>query len=162
MKTSKIISILVLVTFFTFSCKNEATKEPTVSEESITENSIENASMAKAEFTIEGMTCAMGCAKRIETKLAEMEGVETAKVDFEKKLAMVTYKEGIVTPTSLEETVTKAGADYSVSEMKTVKSFSANQAKHSCSDDCKKEGCTAEKKKACGDDCKKACCVKKA
>jgi len=30
------------------------------------------------------MTCAIGCAKTIETKLAKMDGVQKATVDFEK------------------------------------------------------------------------------
>ena len=34
------------------------------------------------------MTCAMGCAKTIEKKMAKMDGVKMAKVDFEKELAM--------------------------------------------------------------------------
>ena len=45
-----------------------------------------NATYAKAEFGIEGMTCAMGCAKTIEKKMAKMDGVKSAKVDFEKEM----------------------------------------------------------------------------
>lgn len=104
----------------------------------------------------------MGCAKKIEGKLAEMDGVKSASVDFDKKLAMVEYEDGKVTTSSIEATVKSAGEAYSVTEMKTVESFTSNTAKHECSEACKKEGCTAEKKKACGDKCTKACCVKKA
>ena len=53
-----------------------------------------------------------------------MEGVKSAKVDFEKKLAMVEYDEAILTTTSLENTVTNASDTYSVNDMKTVESFS--------------------------------------
>jgi Cu+-exporting ATPase len=41
----------------------------------------------KAEFKIDGMTCAVGCVKRIEGKLAAMEGVKSAKVDFDQKFS---------------------------------------------------------------------------
>src|SRR4051812_31373764 len=34
------------------------------------------AKMETASFNIEGMTCAMGCAKTIEKKLSEMDGVQ--------------------------------------------------------------------------------------
>ena len=40
------------------------------------------AKMQTASFTIDGMTCAMGCAKTIENKLAAQEGVGQAVVGF--------------------------------------------------------------------------------
>ena len=108
------------------------------------------------------MTCAVGCAKTIEKKLAKMEGVKSAKVDYDKKLAMVEYDDAKVTTTTLEETVKKVGDTYTVKEMKTVESFSAKKA---CAADCKKACCankTDAEKKACSADCKKACCTDKA
>jgi Cu+-exporting ATPase len=166
MKTVKILFAFGFLSLVTISCKNEMKKEATeiAEAEKIQTSEVisENITTTKAEFTIEGMTCAMGCAKRIENKLAEMDGVKSAKVDFDKKLAMVEYEDGKITTTSLEETVKGAGDAYSVTEMKTVESFTANMAKHECSETCHKEGCTAEKKKACGDNCTKACCTKKA
>ena len=59
----------------------------------------------------------------LKRKLAKMEGVKSAKVDFEKKSAIVEYDEAIVTTTSLESTVTNAGDTYSVNDMKTVDVF---------------------------------------
>jgi Cu+-exporting ATPase len=112
------------------------------------------------------MTCAMGCAKTIEKKLAGMEGVQSATVDFDKKLAMVVYNEAKVTTKNLEETVTKVGDAYTVKDMKTVEDFST---KKTCSADCKKACCVnkveaeaSEHKMACAKDCKKACCASKA
>ena len=66
----------------------------------------------------------MGCAKTIEKKLAKMEGVKFAKVDFDKKSAIVKYDEAIVTSSSLENTVTNAGDTYTVNNMKILSSFS--------------------------------------
>ena len=48
-----------------------------------------------------------------------------AKVDFDKRLAMVEYDEAKVTPTLLTETVTKVADVYKVSGMKTVEVFSS-------------------------------------
>ena len=107
------------------------------------------------------MTCAMGCAKTIEKKIAKMDGVKSATVDFDKRIAMVEYDEAKVTPNSLEEAVTKAGDIYKVKDMKTVDTFSSEK---SCKAACKKECCTDKskaEKKACADDCKKECCTKK-
>jgi Cu+-exporting ATPase len=166
MKSIKNILVLLLLTVFITACKNEtAPEEITVEVETITEEvtSLDpNATYAKAEFTIEGMTCAMGCAKTIEKKMAKMEGVKSATVDFEKKLALVEYDEAKVTPMSLEEVVKKAGDMYSVTNMHAVTS---------CDKDCKKACCadknsetseaSTDKKMACKADCKMACCADK-
>ncbi|WNH08403.1 heavy-metal-associated domain-containing protein [Thalassobellus suaedae] len=126
MKTIKsILSLFVIATIF-FSCKN-ANKAEIKTIEVATETVKEldpNATYAKAEFTINGMTCAIGCAATIEKKIAKMDGVKSAKVDFDKKLAMVEYNEAKVTPNLLEETVTKVADIYKVANMKTVDAFS--------------------------------------
>ena len=46
--------------------------------------------------TIEGMTCAEGCAKAIETTIAELPGVELSRVDFEKKIALFSFDSNLV------------------------------------------------------------------
>lgn len=42
-------------------------------------------------FTIEGMTCAMGCAASVAKKLKRSQGVYSAQVDFETQKATVCY-----------------------------------------------------------------------
>lgn len=173
MTTLKNIIGLLLLTVFVSACKNETAPEiKTVEIETATEEAATldpNATYAKAEFTIEGMTCAMGCAKSIEKKMAKMEGVKSAVVDFDTRLAMVEYDEAKVNETTLEEVVKKAGDMYSVTDMKTVDSFSDKKA---CDKDCEKACCkdkkadasdaSADKKMACKEDCKMACCADKA
>jgi Cu+-exporting ATPase len=97
------------------------------------------------------MTCAIGCAKTIEKKLAKMDGVKSAKVDFEKKLAQVEYDESIINTVSLENTVTKASDSYSVNDMKTVDFFSNETVKNG----------NALKKESCKKGCEKDCCADK-
>lgn len=166
MKLFKNILALAIITLFAFSCKNEAKPEVVTSPNSeiTTNNEVAkldpNANYAKAEFTIEGMTCAMGCAKTIEKKMAKMEGVKSATVDFEKKLAMVEYDDAKVTPESLENTVTSVADQYSVKDMKTVENFTKD--KKECSATCK-EKCankTDAEKMACKEACKKTCAEK--
>ena len=127
MKNLKLVIAIVIFSATICACKNET--EPQIKtievEETIAKNEIaDDVILAKAEFNIEGMTCAMGCAKTIEKKLAKMEGVKFAKVDFDKKSAIVEYDEAIVTSSSLESTVTNAGDTYSVNNMKILSSFS--------------------------------------
>ncbi len=146
------------------SCKDNSTPKTvsvdtqtkTVTKESSKQDLAANYN--KAELKIEGMSCAMSCAKRIEGKLAAMEGVKSAKVDFDQKLAMVEYNEAKVDFDALTSTVTKVAGGYKVADIKNVAAFSKK-----CGTDCKKECCAkkGETKKACDADCKKACCAKK-
>lgn len=185
MKAFKHIIALAIVTVFVVSCKNEAKPEvktapaATQNTEVAAKKAINpDAKLAKAEFKIDGMTCAMGCAKTIEKKIAKMEGVKSAKVDFERELAMVEYDEAIVTPASLTSTVTGVADSYKVKDMHTVDAFSTAKKECSvkCKEDCNKKDCadcaakTAEckekcanktkaEKMACAKDCKKACCT---
>ena len=169
MKTFKSICIVAIMALVFTSCKNEAQPEVKTVDVEVTKKDVAqtldpNATYAKVEFSIDGMTCAMGCAKTIEKKMAKMEGVKSAKVDFDKRLAMVEYDEAKVTPTSLEETVTKVADIYKVKDMHKVDDFGAE--KKACKADCKKDCCAdkseADKseaeKKECKADCKKACC----
>ena len=82
----KIIKILLIafLAMNTIGCKSS--KEEAKTEETAVEGKIKT-----AHINIEGMTCAIGCAKTIEAKLAQVEGIKTAKVDFEKKLGTFTY-----------------------------------------------------------------------
>lgn len=124
----QIFAILAIVALFTACKNNESTPEVKTVEVETTSETKEldpNATYAKAEFTIEGMTCAMGCAKTIENKMAHMDGVKSAKVDFDKKLAMVEYDVAKVSPITLEKTVKKVGDVYEVKDLKTVETFSA-------------------------------------
>ena len=177
MKTIKQFFILTIIAAFAFSCKNEKSPEvKTVEVETEAVKELDpNATYAKAEFTIDGMTCQIGCAATIQKKISKMDGVKSATVDFDKKLAMVEYNEAKVTPTSLEEAVTKVSETYKVSEMKTVENFSkektcsadckeaccANKDKKECKPDCAKACCKKDSKMACKADCEKACCAKK-
>tara|TARA_B100000809_G_C15132192_1_gene528923 strand:- start:2718 stop:3116 length:399 start_codon:yes stop_codon:yes gene_type:complete len=131
MKTLKTILIIALISLSAIACKSDKNPEvkiiETTSESNVAKKLDPNAIYAKAEFGIEGMTCAMGCAKTIEKKIAKMDGVKTAKVDFDKEIAMVEYDEAMVTPQTLEEAVAKAGDTYKVKDMKTVTSFSSEK-----------------------------------
>src|SRR5210317_1864705 len=109
-----LLTFVVLV--FSLACKNNAAPEiktiETDSADLATYKVDPNVIYTKAEFSIDGMTCEIGCAKSIEKKMAKLDGVKFAKVDFEKKLAMVEYDQAKVSPKTLEETVAKVGEVY--------------------------------------------------
>lgn len=166
MKTSKNILVTVLVVILFIACKNEVKPEvKTIETETAavtTEKALNpDANFVKTEFTIDGMTCEIGCARTIESKIAKMDGVKSAKVDFDRKLAMVEYDEAVVNHKSLEETVSKTADIYTVSNMNDVDAFTAKGIHDK---DCTKECCkgkTEAEKAACAKDCKKAGCTEK-
>ncbi|MFP4844404.1 cation transporter [Winogradskyella sp. PE311] len=165
MNTIKNICIIGVMALVFASCNNQSQPEVKTVEVKVAKKDVAvtldpNATYAKVEFGIEGMTCAMGCAKTIEKKMAKMEGVKSAKVDFDNRLAMVEYDEAKVSPKTLEETVTKVADIYKVKDMKVVDDFGAKSKV--CADDCDKECCknkTEMEKKECAEDCKKMCCT---
>ena len=78
------------------------------------------ANLQKASFAIEGMTCAMGCAKTIQEDLADLDGVQDAAVDFDTKLATVSFDKTVQTTETLTKVVEAAadGKTYKVKDMK--------------------------------------------
>ncbi|CAM2930152.1 Heavy-metal-associated domain-containing protein [Flavobacterium succinicans] len=106
MHINKTFAALAIASIFMVGCKNEtkvSQPEATVVEAPKEKKPIEAANLQTANMAIEGMTCAMGCAKTIEKKLAESEGVEKATVDFDKKLATISFDKTVQNP----ETLTK-------------------------------------------------------
>ena len=73
-----------------------------------------------ATFEVEGMTCAIGCAKTIQEDLTGLDGVQEAKVDFGTKLATVTFDKTVQNREKLTKVVEAAadGKTYSVKNMK--------------------------------------------
>lgn len=68
----------------------------------------------KAELTIEGMTCAIGCAATIEKKLNQTEGIAEAKVSFDEKKAYVTFDETVLNPLKIKAVIEGVGEAYKV------------------------------------------------
>jgi len=128
MKNLKLILTAVVIFSMAINCKNSSKVEVKTVENGSTKiietseviagnfEDIEN--YAAAEFTIKGMTCAMGCAKTIEKKLAKTDGVLSAKVDFENELASVEFDADKIDKDALNKIVTVVSDTYSVHDMK--------------------------------------------
>lgn len=74
-----------------------------------------------ASFSIEGMTCEIGCAKTIEKELNGLDGVQKATIDFEKKSATISFDKTILKTENISKVVeaTGDGKTYKVSNMKS-------------------------------------------
>lgn len=120
MKITKAILSLVLVTALFFSCKKEENKTE-AGKETVQKVATPAVKPETMTFHIEGMTCAVGCAKTIEEKLSKMNGVQKAVVDFDKKQATVNFDLDKLTTEDIVKAVeaTADGKTYKVSEVKT-------------------------------------------
>jgi copper chaperone CopZ len=121
MNFTKSLVVLGIASTLLFGCKDTASKPATDDPKEEVTATQEKASTVAAKpetasFKIEGMTCAMGCAKTIEKELAEMNGVQKAKVNFDTKEATVEFDAAVLTPEKLFATVeaTGDGATYKV------------------------------------------------
>ena len=122
MNFNKLLLTFGLASTLLFSCKDTASKPTSGSDETNTKKEVAVAAKPEiASFKIDGMTCAMGCAKTIESKLSKMNGVQKATVDFDKKQATVEFDAAVISPENLSKTVeaTGDGETYKVSGMQT-------------------------------------------
>jgi len=122
MKFSKSIVSLAIATVLFVGCKNNEKTPADAATKTDAKKEIAAAVKPEtASFTIEGMTCPEGCAKTIEKKLSEMEGVQNAKVDFDKKQATVNFDLDKLKSEDLVKAVetTGDGQTYKVSNVKT-------------------------------------------
>ncbi|MBS7229946.1 heavy-metal-associated domain-containing protein [Flavobacterium psychroterrae] len=113
MKFTKIIATFAIASLVLVSCKKEEDKnlanikavETTTKEH----KAIAAENVQTASFKIEGMTCAMGCAKTIEKELADLDGVEKATVDFDKKTATVVFDKTVQNQDNFTKVVQATG-----------------------------------------------------
>ncbi|AOW20865.1 heavy-metal-associated domain-containing protein [Urechidicola croceus] len=123
MKAMKYFVALTLLLVL-FACKNET---KVVSENSNeTETRIaKKENLQNMEVSIEGMTCAIGCAKLIESKVHKLEGVTFSKVNFENKLGQFTFDSNIISAEEIEKNINgvAGGELYKVSSNNIVKEF---------------------------------------
>ena len=156
MKLTNTLGCIALSALFFVSCKQNSNEQSAKENGNDTLKKTEQTTASaqasgikeKATFQIEGMTCAMGCAKTIEGKLAKLDGVSSAKVDFESKTATVEFDNGKQNPESIKETVEKiANGAYKVENMTSNKESAMvfqekkqDKKASCCAKDAKKEG----------------------
>ena len=64
--------------------------------------------MAEIVIPVAGMDCG-GCVKAVERAVGHLPGVTSVKADLAANNATVVYDDGVVTPTAIAETITRAG-----------------------------------------------------
>lgn len=126
MKVTKSVLVAILGATALVSCKSETkVQEGEIVEQATTATDSKEIAgkVENATFQIEGMTCEIGCAKLIEGKLAGLDGVKEAKVDFDSKTAIVEFDDAKQNSESLTKTVEKiANGIYKVENMQVEES----------------------------------------
>ena len=105
--------------FILFSCKEEV-KKTTPASKDTTEQIAAN--LKSIEVEIEGMTCEIGCARLIQSKLSKVEGVTYTKVSFESGKGQFTFDSNKLSDEDISKKIASiAGGDlYSVVNSKEL------------------------------------------
>lgn len=122
---------------------------------------------------IEGMTCEIGCAKTIESKISKVDGVTVSKVDFEAKKGTFTYDANKTSEVDIIKTINGLldGKTYKATVGKTCCATKETKiCTQACADKCghkvgevcskcssKEECCVVEKSKDCSKECAEKC-----
>ena len=139
-------------------CNSKSPEKKTVNQNNEITETISDKNLSNISFQVEGMTCEVGCAARIEKKVAAMEGVATSKVDFEAKTAYVSFDPTTTSFDNVKTTIESLGDDYKVGEATDMPAFSSDYHGKKCDPACEKACCAKNKK--CDKSCEKACCKK--
>ncbi len=157
------ITALAFALIATVSCKQTQSDTEVVTidnQESTAKTINENAPLATTTMTIEGMTCVIGCASKIEKSLQKMDGVASATIDFETKTATVKHDANTVTTEMLAEMVAKNGDMYSVATIDTEAKKECASKKKACCKETAEKKCASKSSKECNAK-KKSCSTKK-
>jgi len=92
---------VILASLFFVACSSaDSTNKESKKEEKKVAVLAENKSAVKME--IDGMVCAMGCAKYIEDKVADLDGILSSKVDFEAGFADFEFDRSAMTAEEIQ------------------------------------------------------------
>jgi len=118
MKIQRII-VAVLFAVFTLSACNTETK--TIPEITFAKTP----KMQKVAIDISGMTCEIGCAKTIQSKLSKKAGIISAKVIFKDSLGLVEFDANTISAEDINTFINgiAGGGLYSVKSSKQVADF---------------------------------------
>ena len=136
---------IFLFTFLLFNSKNITAQTEN--------NNLDNYqnSLSVFEMSVSGMYCPMGCARALEVELNKIDGVNSAKVDFDNSSAELSFDPLIISEASILSFVNNYREG----------SFSAKKVlKKNCNpSECDKPDCCKKvEKKQVKSGCQKSCC----
>ena len=78
--------------------------------------------MEKKTIAVTGMACA-GCAANVERRLNQLDGIQSASVNFAARTALVEYDPKVITPAMMKSEIIKAGYDFVIDEGESVEAI---------------------------------------
>jgi copper chaperone CopZ len=118
MKFQKVVFAILIAVFTLSACNTETKKTSETTEAKIPK-------LQKVAINISGMTCEIGCAKTIQSKLSKKAGITSAKVIFKDSLGLVEYDANTISAKDINSFINGiAGGDlYTVKSSKQVTTF---------------------------------------
>ena len=115
----KFISLAIIILFFA-SCDTKKSKEKREVESN--EQKLMAKDLQQIKVAINGMTCEIGCARLIQSKLYKAEGVSFAKVSFEDSSGVVRFDQNRINEEEIKQIIErKAGGEiYTVTSIDQV------------------------------------------
>ena len=123
MNILKHISLFLLLSLSLLSCKEEKTTEKTNAADIKAGTEVQKPQhLKKVAIAIQGMTCEIGCAKTIESKLSKTFGITDSKVLFEQNLGEFVYDANQITEEEIAQKIAGIGNGemYTTSEIKQI------------------------------------------
>ena len=126
---NKIFTLLFFVLFF-ISCQNSGTSKE--SDSTVVEKKEIAANLNHIKVDIKGMTCEIGCARLIQSKLYKADGITFAKISFADSSGMVSFDQNRISTDDIKNIIQKtAGGDiYSVVAIEEVSSLDNSGVTH--------------------------------
>lgn len=78
--------------------------------------------MEKKTIAVTGMACA-GCAANVERRLNQLDGIQSASVNFAARTVLVEYDPKVITPAMMKSEIIKAGYDLVIDEGESVEAI---------------------------------------
>ena len=122
MNTKSVFLSLILSCLLIWSCSDEPKK---LKSKNVKSGVLQIAKIQTVSFAVSGMTCEIGCAKTIQSKLSKKEGITDAIVVFSDSTATVSFDSSKTSSTNISSFISGiAGGDaYTASELKPKKSL---------------------------------------
>ena len=115
----KIFPIVMLMLFF-ISC--ESRKETKQEAKETVETAAVAQNIRQVKVDIKGMTCEIGCARLIQSKLYKADGITFAKISFEDSSGIVSFDQNRINEDEIKSVIenTAGGDIYSVASFEEI------------------------------------------
>jgi len=116
----KFISLALFMLFFV-SCDSQKSKKPNEEIDSIEQKAVAE-DLHQVKVAIKGMTCEIGCARLIQSKLYKADGISYANISFADSSGVISFDQNRISEDEIKQIIERtAGGDiYSVAYIEEV------------------------------------------